>query len=203
MVLKEKYLNVAAEISKSTANGPGVRYAVWFQGCPFKCPGCFNKEFQPNIVKNLIKVEDMAKKIISTKGIEGVTYSGGEPMMQASGLYHLSKILKEKNLSIVCYTGFTFEELKNNKSPYVKKLISCPDILIDGRYEKEKAANLPWRGSANQKVHFLTDRYKSYESFVNQNISEVEFITSDKGFVMTGTWSDEFNKKLKKYLKFE
>lgn len=201
MISKEKYLNVAAEISRSTANGPGVRYVIWLQGCPFRCPGCFNEEFQPNIVKNLITVEDMAKKIISTKGIEGVTYSGGEPMMQARGLYYLSKILKEKNLSILCYTGFTFEELKNSNLPYVKKFINYIDILIDGRYEKEKAANLPWRGSANQKVYFLTDRYKSYESFVNQNISEVEFITSNKGFIMTGIWSDEFNKKLKKYIK--
>lgn len=196
-----KYINIASEMPRSVANGPGVRYVIWLQGCSFRCNGCFNKEFQPFIEKNLVKVEDIAKKIISTDGIEGVTYSGGEPMLQAEGLYALSKILKKNGLSIVCYTGFTFDELKDSNLKGSKKLLKYIDVLIDGRYEEEKRANLPWRGSSNQKVLFLTDRYKNYEVFINQNVSEVEIITSNKGMTMTGIWNKEFNDKFEKNLK--
>lgn len=201
MQSSKRQINVAAEVPRSVANGPGVRYVVWVQGCSFRCKGCFNEELQPFIEKNLVKVEDIAEKIISTDGIEGVTYSGGEPMMQAESLYYLSRILKDHGLSVLCYSGFTFEELKKMDSEYVRKLIECLDVLIDGPYKEEEKANLPWRGSSNQKVYFITDCYKNYEVFINENVSEVELITSNKGLTMTGILNKEFNDKFEKNLK--
>ena len=105
-------LNIAAQLKKSVVNGPGTRYVIWFQGCPFKCPGCFNKEFQPFVTKRLFNIETLAKKILSVEGIEGVTYTGGEPIAQAEPLYYLSSILKKYKRTIVCCTGFTLEELE-------------------------------------------------------------------------------------------
>jgi len=63
----------------------------------------------------------MAERILRTPGIEGVTYSGGEPMIQAEPLYTLSQILRSQGLSILCYTGYTLTELQTKKRPVDKQ----------------------------------------------------------------------------------
>lgn len=57
---------------------------------PIQCKGCFNPRFRPFIPREIISAEELAKKILAVKGIEGVTYTGGEPMMQSKALYFLS-----------------------------------------------------------------------------------------------------------------
>ncbi|MFQ6071919.1 MAG: 4Fe-4S single cluster domain-containing protein [Methanosarcinales archaeon] len=189
-------LNLAAKLEKSVANGPGVRYVLWVQGCPFLCKGCFNPRFQPFIPREIISAEELAKKILSVKGIEGVTYTGGEPMMQSKALYFLSTILKPYNLSIVCYTGFTLEELYHLKDPYIKKLLDYIDILIDGRYEEENKANLLWRSTSNQRVHFLTDTYIQYKALIENNATEIEFVINKDGMTVTGILQQKILKRL-------
>ena len=61
----------------SRALGPGLRYVIWVQGCPFHCPHCETPEgrsFEPN---TLIDVNALANDIISHQEIEGITISGG------------------------------------------------------------------------------------------------------------------------------
>jgi anaerobic ribonucleoside-triphosphate reductase activating protein len=192
----QRRLNLAAELRSSVANGPGLRYVIWVQGCSLRCRGCFNEAFQPFISNRIVDIDSLAEKILSVDGIEGVTYSGGEPMLQAKPLYHLSSFLKQHGLTIVCYTGFTFDELSQLKDPYVNKLISALDILIDGPYEEDKKSNLLWRGSSNQKVHFLTDAYLSYKSTLETNISEMEIVFGSEGMTITGTIQKEIMQKL-------
>lgn len=182
----QDYINIAAEMPRSVANGPGMRYVVWVQGCSLHCPGCFNPDFQALRLNRLVPVEELAKRVLATPGIEGVTYTGGEPFLQDEPLYLLSTILKGHGLGIVCYTGFTLEELRDTGRPCSHKLVGLVDMLIDGRFELAQRANLLWRGSANQRVHFLTDRYAQYRRLVEDRVSEMEISVSRDNMLLTG-----------------
>ena len=84
--MKKKRINIA-EIHPSTDNlGPGKRFAIWVQGCPFKCKNCIAPDWIPFEVNKPMLLTRLVSKIIAAKDIEGITISGGEPFMQASQL---------------------------------------------------------------------------------------------------------------------
>ena len=91
MAVTQPYLNIEAWQERSVVNGPGTRFVLWLQGCPILCHGCFNEDLLPFVPRHSVDVEDVATKILAVAGIEGVTYSGGEPTVQAQGLALLSK----------------------------------------------------------------------------------------------------------------
>lgn len=184
-------LNLGAWLPSSTANGPGRRFVIWLQGCPLRCSGCFNPEFQPFTPNHVITVEDMLTRILDSPGIEGVTYTGGEPMAQAMALLALSRQLCAYGLSIVSYTGYTYEDLLRSGDPFILALLDCLDILIDGPYQQEEHKPLLWRGSANQRVVFLSERYKSWADAVNQPTADIEFFVGER-LTVTGIWEEQF-----------
>lgn len=141
-------------------------------------------------------VNELAERILGVPDIEGVTYSGGEPFLQAEGLVSLSKILKDQGKTIVCYTGYTYKEIKNGDNPYWHELLNYLDILIDGEFIKEAKAPLLWRGSANQKVHFLSERYKEYSLITDEFYQEFEIHIVDGGVILTGFIEEKVEKKL-------
>lgn len=232
MSKRSNYLNLAVWQERSAVNGPGERFVLWVQGCSLRCPGRFNPEMQPFVRRHMVEVEQMASRILTVPGIEGVTYTGGEPMVQAQGLALLNELLRPSGLTVVCYTGYTLEALRvQNESEnslesqtclggipnkfgrpnldWVERLLSCVDILIDGPYVREKAANLLWRGSSNQRVHFPTDAYRHLKpvpqqveaSGVDSHITEVEFAVGNKGFTTTGIWPEGFLQRLSEVLR--
>ena len=91
-------------------------------------------------------------------------------MLQAGNLLKLIRLIRSKKpLTLICYTGFGLEELKAMKRSEIDALLSEIDVLIDGRYMASLNDNKGWRGSTNQKIHFLTGRYKEYENvFLNR-----------------------------------
>lgn len=186
--IAEAEISIASWEPRSIVNGPGERCVIWVQGCPFRCPGCFNQEYLPFENRHTIRVTQLADAILSIDGIEGVTYSGGEPMAQALGLSLLSEQLTAKGLSIVCYTGYTLHELQCKKSERIDAFLRQIDVLIDGRFEVDKQAFLPWRGSSNQVVHFLTERYHHMAAALRQRSkeSEIELVVSADGYTATG-----------------
>lgn len=193
-------INIAAELERSIANGPGKRYVIWLQGCPLRCTGCCNPAFQSLTVNKLVAPEAVAQRVLSIRDITGITYSGGEPMIQAKPLSSLSAILHKEGLSIVCYSGFTLEELYKMNDPSILELLSLIDILIDGRYEEDKRANLPWRGSYNQRVHLLSNRYSSYRREIESCSAQTEIVISDAGMVLTGNVQGEIMNRLQKMI---
>jgi len=200
MASKKSEINIAAEIQESVVNGPGKRYVIWVQGCPFECPGCFNPDFQPFIPNKLVNITTLSRKILSVETIEGVTYTGGEPFTQCEALIILNKILIKKGLSIISYSGYTLDELHQLKNPFVMEFLSQLDILIDGRFLQKYKANLLWRGSNNQNVHFLTDRYSDFKSKINSG-GEIELIVGNNKITYTGILQDEIIKKLNDLIK--
>lgn len=90
-------------------------------------------------------------KIIEADPYANVTFSGGDPMYQASGFAELAReIHKRTNKDIWCYTGFTFESLIN---PEQRELLELLDVLVDGPFiEKQRDTDLLFRGSSNQRL---------------------------------------------------
>jgi len=139
---------------ESFVDGPGVRYVIFAQGCRHCCHHCQNpetwdesagKEFTVKQVIRLLKQQKKPKR--------GVTFSGGEPFLQAAELAEVAIAAHEKGWDVVTYTGFTYEELIADNDGGVKALLSASDILIDGKYIHElRSARLKFRGSSNQRI---------------------------------------------------
>lgn len=159
-----KTINIHAIIRRSAVNGPGERLVIFFQGCSRGCAGCFNPETHPFEEKKLYTPGELLERFL-TPGIEGVTVSGGEPFMQPDGLFELLERSRSRGLSTVVYTGFTIEELKED--PLRSACLLLIDVLIDGAYiEGEKETTLLARGSANQRVHLLSKRYRLEDMYM-------------------------------------
>lgn len=156
-------LNVASFRTCTEAAGPGKRFAIWCQGCRKRCPGCCNPEMQPFVRKSIMSVDELATLIARSKqenGIEGVSFLGGEPVLQASGFAELAVRCQKLGLSVMLYTGYLYEEVCAAADVHMQTLLSACDLLLDGPFLQECAdTERDWVGSANQKLYFLTDRY--------------------------------------------
>lgn len=179
-------------------NGHGKRFVIWLQGCRFGCKGCYNPEFWDESGGTLTSVDDIMTRINLTDRIEGVTFTGGEPLLQSEVLLQLVNHIKSKGLSSVCYTGYRMSNILNDEIPYAKDFIEKIDVLIDGLFDEKEKAPLPWRGSRNQRVHFLSERYKHLEPLIlKEGMREVELQIGKEGLNITGFFDMEMWKKLK------
>ena len=150
-------LNLAHTLARSAANGPGERFVLWVQGCPLGCPGCWNPDTWAFQRRDVRTVDDVVASILATEALEGVTLTGGEPFAQARPLAALAERVRMAGLSVFVFTGYELDELTR---PEHRALLAVADVVVAGRYvEAERTTGLPWRGSANQRVHFLSDRY--------------------------------------------
>lgn len=169
-------LNLARRSHRCTVLGPGVRAALWVQGCPLRCPGCVAPETLPFAGGEVVPVAKLSEELIALEKIEGLTFSGGEPMSQAAALAELvDKVRACRDFSIVCYSGFPLGYLRGNGTPAQHELIKRLDILIDGPYLRRRHTDLRWRGSDNQRVHFLSPRYRHLAEMVEERGSWIEF----------------------------
>lgn len=144
-------IKIAGTINDSIVDGPGLRYAVFVQGCSHRCPGCQNPQTWSvdGGTETLTKVlvEEMKKNPL----LSGLTLSGGEPFEQAIPCSELARAAKEMGLNVWCYTGYTWEDLVD--STYAMCLLQQVDVLVDGPFiQEEKTLELPWRGSKNQRL---------------------------------------------------
>lgn len=146
-----------------------------------------------------MRIEEIAEQINSTPEIEGVTFTGGEPLLQARDILPLAMWIKSKGLSIVCYTGYLFQDIVDGEIPYAEKLLRWIDILIDGTFQEEDKGALLWRGSCNQMVHFLTERYKHLKGeALKEGTRQVELQVGRDGLTVTGMFDIEMWDLLRK-----
>lgn len=179
----ELYLRIHAFEPFSQANGPGVRAVIWTQGCPLACPGCFNPETHPAEGGTLIAVSQLVERILSLHShIEGITLSGGEPLVQLPPILQLlERIRAESNLSVVCFTGYTWKEIL--RMPHGYRLLSLVDVLLTGRYNPNRSSNFSF--APHKSVYFLTSRYTEAD-FAAIPSAEV-WIGEDGTVIVTGT----------------
>ncbi|MBF7047022.1 anaerobic ribonucleoside-triphosphate reductase activating protein [Campylobacter volucris] len=146
-------IKLAGVVKESIVDGYGLRYVIFTQGCPHKCKACHNQhthDFNQGYWQDL---DFLLKDIIKNPLLKGVTFSGGEPFLQAEKLVILAKKIKSFGLDLIIYTGFTYEELLLMDKKSVKELLFLADLLIDGRFILEqKDLSLKFRGSSNQRI---------------------------------------------------
>jgi anaerobic ribonucleoside-triphosphate reductase activating protein len=154
-------LRVGARVRATEAEGPGVRYALWLQGCSIRCPGCCNPHLFAPALGTSWSVADLLADIASVRGaVQGLTCLGGEPFEQAAPLADLARGVRHLGLSVMVFTGYTLGELRGFQDPGVHALLATIDVLVDGRYDQARPeTRRRWVGSANQGFHYLTDRY--------------------------------------------
>lgn len=148
-------IRLAGIIRESIVDGPGIRFTVFCQGCPHRCPGCHNESTHDFEGGSDYSIEKLLREIDKNPLLAGVTFSGGEPFCQAEGFLTLAKAIKRRKLNIVAFSGYTYEELLTlgEKRPEVLELLNYVDLLIDGRYEEaERDLSLAFRGSRNQRI---------------------------------------------------
>jgi anaerobic ribonucleoside-triphosphate reductase activating protein len=107
-----------------------------------------------------VAVSALLEEIAASGEIEGVTFLGGEPFAQAAPLAVLGARVRERGLGVMVFSGYTLEELRASRDPGVAELLAVTDLLVDGRYERERAsAARRFVGSDNQRVHAFGARY--------------------------------------------
>jgi len=142
-------------VASTKVLGPYSRFAIWVQGCLKCCSGCLSKDSQPFDGGYEVETTDLAEVIINASDIEGITISGGEPFLQSDALVDLvSKIKSKRDVGVIVYTGYDFEEIEADK------LTKYSDIIIDGAYVEALNDGLSLRGSSNQNVRLITKRYQ-------------------------------------------
>ena len=183
------YLNLAAIRPCTEAEGPGKRFAIWCQGCLRRCPGCCNPHMQPMERRHLIEVDKLMELILKHKakdGIEGVSFIGGEPILQAEGFAELAQKCQNEGLSVLLFTGNNYKDLLTTEDENVKILLKNSDILIDGEFvESLYDGERDWVGSTNQRVIFLSNRYRAGIEF-EHGVHSTEIRVSADGVGING-----------------
>ena len=163
--LSQVILRVAQMVPFTEAEGPGRRFALWFQGCPLRCPGCCNPEMLPftgGTPRGAADVLGELEQVRHEHGVEGLTLLGGEPLAHAAGAAALARGTRALGLSVMVFSGYTLEEARQLPDPAVADLLAHTDILVDGPYLRELPdTQRRWIGSTNQRIHFLTPRYRA------------------------------------------
>jgi anaerobic ribonucleoside-triphosphate reductase activating protein len=162
--MPELTLQVAQIVPCTEAEGPGRRFALWFQGCPLRCPGCCNPEFIPFAGGEAMTLTDVLRQLDDARGqgIEGITLLGGEPLAHAAGSAALARAARERGLTVMVFSGYTIEDARAKADPDVDAVLANTDILVDGPYVRERPdTTRRWIGSTNQRIHFLSDRYRA------------------------------------------
>jgi anaerobic ribonucleoside-triphosphate reductase activating protein len=162
-------LNIAEYWVGTNCLGPGHRSVVWVQGCPFHCHGCISPQWIPKQTTRLISIDYLIKILLSDPNVDGFTFSGGEPFLQAFALAELIRRARtHRKLNLICFSGYKLDDIKDyDDSAGVQTLLSQIDVLIDGQFEISKNDNRGLRGSSNQQIHHLTNELINFD-FENQ-----------------------------------
>jgi len=158
MMILDKELNISGIMKESIVDGPGLRYTIFTQGCENNCEGCHNPQtHQPKdgVMKTL---KDLIFGISDNTRIDGITFSGGEPILQYEVIFELINIMRPWNpkLNYILYTGYTYDELltRIQEEKDLAELLNSVDFIVDGRFENNNVSDdLKFRGSSNQNVY--------------------------------------------------
>ncbi len=146
-------IRIAGVVRESIVDGNGLRFTLFTQGCPHACKGCHNPETHDFNGGSLVLAEKIIEEIKKNPLLSGITFSGGEPILQAAELLPVARAVVEMGLDCVIYSGYTFEQLMEMQDSDVNELLSLCSSLIDGKYvEEERDLLLKFRGSRNQRI---------------------------------------------------
>ncbi|WP_444995027.1 4Fe-4S single cluster domain-containing protein [Aliikangiella sp. IMCC44359] len=185
-----------------TTLGPGKRIGIWFQGCSIQCKGCVSLDTWPKNIDQ-VQLEMIFQQIEKWLPFaDGVTISGGEPFDQEDALLKILQWIKsKKNISILVYSGYSFDGLTQP----LKNMQSLIDVLISEPYEWQQSQTKALRGSDNQQMHLLTKLGKQEFSIYEQATTskKLDSIYHDGELWMTGVIEQNALDELKKHLSLQ
>lgn len=144
-------LRIAGIVDDSVVDGPGVRYAIFTQGCSHNCPGCHNPDTHDYNAGTPVDPAEIIADLRQFKYLNAVTLSGGEPLDQPEAVLELVVRLKELGYNVLVFSGYTFDEIMADPAKTV--IMQYTDTLVDGRFDiSRQSYDLNYRGSANQRI---------------------------------------------------
>jgi anaerobic ribonucleoside-triphosphate reductase activating protein len=181
---------VHAVLRRSTANGPGMRFVIWTQGCSLGCAGCFNPETHASGADEPSRIADVVEEVLATEGIEGITITGGEPLEQHEQLREFcEEIRRRSDLGLILLTGFSRAEIEG--VPARLAAVASVDMAVAGRYNARLHLGRGLRGSSNKEYWPITSRYTAADF---SSVPESEIVIAPDGTVsITGMhpWQEE------------
>ena len=155
--------------SFGTVDGPGIRFVFFFQGCKLRCKYCHNPDTWTLNAGQTMTVDEAVKEVLKYKhyiSTGGVTFSGGEPLLQLDFVMELSKRLKENGIHVAVDTsGATFDYTDASLVEKYRELLSYVDLfLLDIKHiESDKHKQITGVGNENTLAFakFLSDNEKS------------------------------------------
>ncbi len=139
----------------SIVDGEGIRSVIWTQGCPHNCLGCHNPETHNVKGGQLVDIDAIKEEIDSLDGQDGITFSGGDPMLQPLECAEIAKYCRTNGLNVWCYTGYLYDDLLKmaENKPDILDFLKQIDVLIDGKFIlSQKSFDVIFRGSKNQRI---------------------------------------------------
>ena len=170
--------------------GPGDRIGIWFCGCPRRCDGCSNPElweFQDRYKTSLATVMTLIEKIAQTHRVDGFTITGGDPFFQPDALAALLEEIKKISGDILVYTGYLKQDLPAS-------LLKNIAVLIDAPYIKERNKNCRLRGSDNQTIYVLNEKYRTvYENYLATTKNQIQNFSTQDRIISVGIHRPDFS----------
>lgn len=177
-------LRLNGMLAPTAANGPGLRLALWVQGCTLACPGCFNPGTHAPGRGTSFSVEflrDVCARLDAS--MEGLTLTGGEPLQQPEPVEALLRFVRaETRLGVVISTGYAPHEIEAD--PARRRIAALADAVVAGRYDADRRVATGFRGSENKTLLLNTGRYTASD-FAEVPTTEV-VIAADGSLVLSG-----------------
>lgn len=172
--------------SFSTVDGPGIRTVIFFNGCSLRCKYCHNPEMWSHLPNNA-SVDEVYEKILRNINYfgksGGVTYSGGEPLLQSEFLTELSKKLKKANINVALDTAGI------SNTDY-KELLKYIDIIIfDIKDITEKRYKDLTTGNIDKSLEFIKTANEMNKKFIIRQVlvpgmhDSIQFINELKKYI--------------------
>lgn len=154
-------VRLASLVEESIVDGPGMRFVVFTQGCPHRCPGCHNPQTHLAIGGMMFSIEKILAIYEKYPACRGITLSGGEPFAQAGPVAKIAAAIHQQDGDVITYTGYRLEHLTEmaQNDQEILALLSETDLLIDGRFiQEQRCLDQPFVGSLNQRLIALSEK---------------------------------------------
>ena len=188
-----KTANVHSIQTMGTLDGPGIRYVLFLQGCPFRCLFCHNPDTWNVGADNKKNVDELVEDVLKYKefydnSAGGVTVSGGEPLLQIPFLIEFFKKLKTHNISTAIDTC---GHVVINKD--LEELLKYTDLILLDIKHLDKQKHIELTGQDNLK----TLKFLDYINNLQKRIWIRQVLTPD--YTMDNDYIEKLIEFLKQY----